>query len=270
MKPVFEIIPEAIFFQETNLFCEISRDGFSCIFMNDTNKKFHGLFVYYFNDDVSVALQLKEIFTDQPLLRKAYKKIFISWSGEDSALVPEELYKAGENENLLNTLYGDNGECVVATDFIPDKKIYNAYRIPAAVNQVILEQFPLAAVTHQYSIMIKENIVGDLLKVIFYKDTFVMQLIKGGALQILRRCTYLSGDDVVYQLLNTCKQFDLSAAPLQAAGMINKDSDLHKKLLHYFAHFSFVELPALFDYNGEPGGLPPYYFSHLFSLALCV
>ena len=270
MKPVFEITPKAIFFQQTNLFCEISRDGFSCIFMNDTDKKFHGLFVFYFNNDATVASQLKEVFTEQPLLRKAYKKVFVSWSGEESALLPEELYKTEESENLLNTLYGDNGEYVAATDLVADKKIYNTYRIPATVQQVIVEQFPLAAITHQYSLLVRQDVEGDLLKVIFYKDTFVLQLVKDGALQIIRTCPYQSGDDVVYHLLNTCRQFNCEEVPLQAGGMIDKDSDLHKKLLHYFEHFTFDALPASFAYTRQLSALPPYYFSHLFSLALCV
>ena len=75
MNPVFEIIPEAIFFQQTSLICEISSDGFSYLFVNDIDKKFHGLSVFHFADDADVSEQLKTIFKEQPLLNKNYKKV---------------------------------------------------------------------------------------------------------------------------------------------------------------------------------------------------
>src|SRR5205085_3027338 len=99
--------------------------------------------------------------------------VFISYSGDESVLLPEELYKPGENESLLDTLYGDINEGTITADLVADKKIYNVYRMPAAVHQVIVEQFPLAAFSHHYSLLIKQVGPGDLFKVIFYKNTFV-------------------------------------------------------------------------------------------------
>ena len=269
MKPVFEIIPEAIFFQQTNLICEISADGFSYIFENNVNKKFHGLSVFHFTSD-DISGQLKEIFNDQPLLSKKYKKIFISYTDEESALLPEELYKPGENELLLNTLYGDLHEGAIATDIVADKKIYNVYRMPADIHKALVDQFPLAAFSHQYSLLIKQDLPGDLLNIIFYRDTFVASLVKGGELQIIHTYPYKSGADVVYHLQNICDQFKMTDVPLRIGGMIDPDSDLHKEIGHYFSNITFDELPAEYEFTDMLKELPPHYFSHLFSLALCV
>ena len=270
MKPVFEIIPEAIFFQQTNLICEISPDGFSYIFENDADRKFHGLSVFHFSENAQSARELKTIFHEQPLLHKNYKKVFVSYTGEESALLPEELYRPGENELLLNTLYGDLEESSIATDLIADKKIYNVYRMPAPVHQVIIEQFPLAAFSHHYSLLVKQDITGDLLKVIFYKDSFIAMLVKAGELQIIQTYPYRSGADVVYHLLNICEQFKMNNVPLRIGGMIDADSDLHKEISHYFSPVTFDEPPAEYKFVDGLKKLRPHYFSHLFSLALCV
>lgn len=271
MSPVFEIIPEAIFFQQTNLICEISCDGFSYIFENDIDKKFYGLSVFYFNNDEDVAEQLKTIFNEQPLLNKNYKQVVVIYTGSESALLPEELYKPGKNDLLLSTLYGDINEGTIATDFIADKKIYNVYKMPAAIHQIIISQFPLAAFNHLYSLLIKQKVAdNDLLKIIFYRDTFIAVLLKEGKLQLVQTYLYLSGTDVAYHILNICKQFNLIDLPLQITGMIEINSDLHKELSHYFKNIFFGELPTGYEFAKDLKELPPHYFSHLFSFALCV
>ncbi len=270
MKPVFEIIPEAIFFQQTNLICEISADGFSYVFENRTNKKFNGLSVFYFKKDADTSGQLKSIFNEQPLLHKNYKKVFISYTNEESALLPEELYRPGENELLLNTLYGDKNDGAITTDLVANKKIYNVYRMPADLHNTIVDQFPLAAINHQYTLLIRQGFTGNILKVIFYSDTFITVLVKEGELQIIHTYPYHSGADVVYHLLNICSQFKMPNVPIRIGGMIELDSDLHKEINHYFMDVIFDELPSEYEFADSLKQLPPHYFSHLFSLALCV
>lgn len=251
--------------------CEISNGSFSYVFVNESDKKFHGLSVFRFADDINVSEQLKTIFKEQPLLHKTYKKVFVSYSGEESALLPEELYKPGEYELMLNTLYGDIQHGATATDHIAEKKIYNVYRMPAAIQQVIADKFPLAILNHHYSLLIKQGFTtGDLLTIIFYEDTFIAALVKAGELQIIHTYPYKSGADVVYPLLNICHQFKMQNVPLQIGGMIEIDSDLHKELQYYFPKMSFADLPAGYEFTNALKELPPHYFSHLFSLASCV
>jgi hypothetical protein len=271
LKPVIEIIPEAIFFNQTNLFCEISRDGFSYVFANDQDKKFHGLSVFHFASDGDASKQLKEIFKEQHLLHKTYKKIFVCHSVAESALLPEELYTPNESELLLDTFFGDMNDETVATDIIADKKIYNVYRLPAVVQQAMIEKFPTAVFKHQFSLLIKNNFPAcDLFKIIFYRNTFVAVLIKAGELQIINTYDYLSGEDVVYHLLNLCHQFKMTDVPLLINGSIEIDSDLHKEISHYFKNINFDRMPAEYEYANGLKELKPHYFSHLFSLALCV
>ncbi len=271
MSAVFEIIPEAIFFQDTNLICEISPDGFSYIFQNDIEKKINGLSVFHFTKDVDISVQLIKIFDEQPLLKKKYKKTFVSYSCAESTLLPRELYKPKDNALLLNTLYGDLHEGAIATDLVADEKIYNVYKIPVAIHEAIINQFPLPVFIHRYSSLIKQGFPpGDMLKVIFYSDTFVAEVVKGGELQLINTYNYQSGTDVIYRLLNICDQFKLNNVPLHIGGMIEINSELHKEIRHYFGSIIFEELPAGCDLAKGLKEFPPHYFSHLYALALCV
>lgn len=271
MNPAFEIIPEAIFFQQTNLICEISLSSFSYIFENDIGKKIYGLYSFYFNKDEEVAERLRNIFEEQPLLSKNYKKVFLSFSGEESALLPEKLYRTIEHKALLDRLFGDLHDNIILTDLVPDKKIYNLYRIPSAIHKAVVDQFPLAAFNHQYSLLLKQDWGnGDLLNIIFYEHNFIAALIKSGNLQIINSYSYASDTDVIYNLKNICNQFDMHDVSLRIGGMVEINSDLDKELKHYFSNITFAEHPAGYEFNQKLKEMPYHYFSHLFSLASCV
>ncbi len=271
MKPVFEIIPEAIFFNQTSLICEINSDGIAYVFKNDINKKFHGLSVFHFAGKVDIAAQLTEIFNDQPLLHKSYKKTFIYYTFAESVLVPAELYTPENNEGILNTLYGDLFEETVAVDVLSEAKIYNVYRIPIAIQQAMVNQFPSGSFGHHYSSLIKQGLSGeDRLKLIFYRDSFIVVLAKGEELQLINSYTYKTATDVIYHLKNICEHANMIDPALSLSGMIPRDSALHKEITHYFPQITFDELPEGYEYHQRLRELPHHYFSHLFSLALCV
>jgi hypothetical protein len=95
-------------------------------------------------------------------------------------------------------------------------------------------------------------------------------LVKAGELQLIQTYPYNSGADVVYYMLNICRQFNMTNIPVCIGGMIEKDSDLHAEIGHYFSNIVFDELPAEYEYADSLQQLPAHYFSHLFSIALCV
>lgn len=269
MKPVFEIVPEAIFFHQTNLICEVSSNSFSYIFENDAEKKVHGLSVFYLDKNLADE-QLKQIYNDQPLLKKSYKKIIVSYACGGSVLLPEEIYKPEQNELILNTIHGETPPGYIATDFIADKMMYNVYRIPERIHGTINELFPLATLVHQFTSLTNQNFSSDVLKTIFYKDEFIVLLIKEGKLQILKRYPYQSATDVVYYLLTVCKQFKADKIMLELGGMVEYDSDLYKEIAHYFPNLTFACLPAAYAFANSLQQIPSHYFSHIFSLASCV
>jgi len=272
LNPDFEILPEAIFYQQTNLICELTEDSFSYVFENDIEKKFYGISVFYFDKgELDIPAQLKNIFKDQKLLIKNYKKIIVSFCGKECTLLPFELYKQGNEAEYLNTFFGDANSGTILTDHVEKINLFALYRIPDAVYKVIIEQFPLAVIKHQYSFLINEYVdTNGLFKIIFYKEVFVAVLIKSGQLQFINLFSYQADHDVVYNLLNICKQFDIKNVVLNLGGIFERNSELHKELSHYFTNIFFDELPQSYSFAGGLQDFPSHYFSHLYSLALCV
>ena len=64
----------------------------------------------------------------------------------------------------------------------------------------------------------------DKLLIIFYPKKVVVMLNKNGSTQFINTFSYTTADDVLYILLNTCKQFEAENIPVEISGMIEMNS----------------------------------------------
>lgn len=182
MNPVFKILPEDIVAGQSSIIMEVSEENFSYFLINDESKMITGLCVFHFdakNAEKDIANVLHKIFDEQPLLKKQYNRIFVSWSFKESLLIPGLYYNENKNSENLNLVYGDLHEGIILTDQVAEKNLYNAYRIPSYIHNVISIQFPTASFTHQYSLLIKQlSNAGSGLNVIVYPNKIVVTLLK--------------------------------------------------------------------------------------------
>ncbi len=273
MDPVFEIEPQLIIPEKTNLIGEITEQGFIYFFERDKDKLIEGLNSFHFKQNTSndLADGLKKIFSQQPLLSKNFNKVCISYSMPQSVLIPAEFYKPETNENMLNLMHGDVDSTIIFSDKIGNKNIYNVYRVDASVHHAVTSQFPLARLSHQYSLLIRNMAdTGNVLQVVFYQEKFVAVLIKEGKLQIIQTYDYITAEDVSYHLLNICKQFEVRDVQVKLSGMIENDSRLFNEIYKYFLNILFDDWSDEFTYTIAIREFPSHFFSHQFSIAACV
>ena len=96
-----------------------------------------------------------------------------------------------------------------------------------------------------------------------------MVLNKNGSTQFINTFSYATTDDVLYILLNTCKQFDAANIPVEISGMIEINSPLSTAIHEYFSSVSFTELPGGFNYTEDITKHPAHYFSYIFAVDSC-
>ena len=274
MSPVFNITPIGINSDDTNLFGEVSNEGFSYFFLNNENKFVEGLTVFHFDKRESehkVSGLLQKIFDEQPLLKNEFKNVFISYSFNESVLTPSIHYNSNENDESINLVYGDLNNGIILTDKVEEKSLQNVYRIPCDVHETISGKFPDVKVIHQYSLLVKQLPSADnMMKIIFYQNKIVITLLKRDKIQIIQTFSYATAGDVVYHMLNICQQFQVEDINVELSGMIEKDSALFKEMHKYFMMINFSDLPRSLSYDEGIMEFPPHFFSHLFSIALCV
>ena len=275
MNVAFNIRSQGIDNDTAQLLITIGPAGISFIVLEVENS-FSTVVVYTFTQGLSpekIAEEIKTIVGQESILNESFKNTNIIWNFKESILVPGEFFNTVTNTEMLNLVYGDAGQYEVKTDFVFRHNMHNVYRLPEQVVAALPATWQYAHQTHQYSLLpdLAEK-TGDCLKAIFYSNSFTVMLTKAGKLQIIQHFDYQNADDVAYHLLNICDSFAVKAdeAILQVSGMIDTGSNLYATLYKYFLNIELASLPADATYSDAIKSYPAHFFSHLFTLALCV
>lgn len=275
MNPIFEILPLSTFDAENCvLLCEVSNEGFSYCIKDEVANHALGLAIYHFEKKkppVGFPIDLQVIFHQKEILSQKYKKVLISYSFPQSALIPFPLYNKEKNPTLMNMLHGDlYSNEMILTDVISGQSIYNCYRIPVSIFEVMQNQYQNAESTHQYSILLKNPIPeNDKLSIIFYTQKMVVSLITNGKHQLINSFNYHTPEDASYILLNICHQFEIKSITLEISGLLEENSSLYKEIYKFFTEIEFTKLPAGMNYSEEITRYPPHYFSSIFTIDSC-
>lgn len=272
MKPTIEILPGDLDPQKTNLICELSETGFTFLLQDDEAKVISGLSSYPFEADITsgdIPGLLKNIIADSPVLRNSFNKVFFSYSTPEAVLMPVAIRKMTAEEDIISLMHGEQPASTVFIDQVAEKNIFNHYRIATDIHQFIIKNYPLTGFAHQYSLILKTlPVEGKILQVIFYRDKIIAILSLDGTLQIIQTFGYTSPQDIIYNLLNICKQFEADDVHLRISGMIDPESGLFKEIRKCFRHLEFDGYESNVQLNG--GDFPSHYFAHLFTMAGCV
>ena len=274
MNSSFIIQPQGINTEHADLYLEIKPGGVAYIILD--NNTCIALATYHFPLDASDAMVVESIhglIKDQPVLQERFKNVYIIYGYPQSVLVPNELMNGQDNETMLNLVFGDVGEGVIRSEYMPRHQIHNVYRVPAQVDAVVSRYFEQAAFTHLFSLLpdvIKST--GTHLYCIFDPGQLTAMLLKNGKLQLVQNYDYKTPDDVAYQLLNICERFDvdLPGVTVHLSGMIDGASALYTELNKYFLQVFFEGLREEYEYPENFQQYPAHYFSHLFALVSCV
>ena len=224
-------------------------------------------------NESELTSNINAIFNSENLLQQQYSKTHVFWSFPDSILVPAELMNADRNTNMLNLVFGDLNQGPIRSDFLYKHNLHNVYRTPQAVIDIFSTHLPVATQTHLFTTLVNRDLeAGDHLYTVFYSNGISIMLVKDGKLQVVQHFYFNQPDDCVFHLLNVCKGFDVrpDAVNLHISGLVDKQSGLFSAIYKYFLQISFNGKPEQFTYAEAIEEHPSHFFSHLFSLALCV
>ena len=252
----------------------IDANGLSFIILEE--KVSRALVIYHFEPGISnltAMNHISDIIAVQPVLQQQFKRVHIIYGYPSSILVPQQFINSNTNAAMLELVFGDMSNMEVRTELLKGKSLTNIYGVPVEIEQVLARNFQFAEYSHVFSLLpdITEK-KGDQLYCIFGTGQLKAILIKGGQQQTLQNFCYKTPEDIIYHLLNRCKNFEVNATEIniQLSGMIDETSPLYKELYKYFLLLNFDGLPQGFQYSEEIKQFPEHYFSHLYSLAACV
>lgn len=274
MNSSFNILTPGFNTTQCQLTVIINGQEISFVVLN-ANKVCVALVIYPFKKGATneqVAEYLNDIIAEHYILKEAYKKINFIYGFPESILIPHQFLNETVNNNLLEMVYGDISDCTTKTDFIIKNNLHNVYCISNIIINTIGELFPKANHFHLYSLL--QNIIQtdeNQLYCIINSTHLIVQLVKGGKLQMVQTFEFKNPEDISYYLLSMCKSFDVKPlkTPILLNGLIDADNLVMVELQRYFT-IEYGSLPKSLIINDEIQKYPLHYFNHLFELSACV
>jgi len=209
---------------------------------------------------------LEELTTLHPELKQSFYQVQVCYDYPQGILFPVAGFRHEDAGQLKELLPSSN---ITVTEMLPEWQLFNVYAVPKEVHEWVNRQFPSARQWHQSSVSLRNNITASAgcLRVDFRQHDFTLLATKGHQLLLSQAFEYSTPEDVIYFLLNTCRQFALlqNEVKLELSGLVDKQSALYKELYQYFIHIDFRD--AAWRSNNEH---PAHFFTSLNDLSKCV
>jgi Protein of unknown function (DUF3822) len=223
---------------------------------------------YYTTDEVN-GIFLNELFATHDRLNSPFYKVLICYDYFTSSLIAFKNYKHEDAGVLLNTMFGLNKTSSVISEAIAEWQLYNVYAVPEDVKLWMHQKFPSAKYWHQYTLNIKNSKAdganGHFLLDI-RKEDFTLLASVNNEIVLAQTFQYATPVDVLFYLMNVCRQFGLSQQQVKVdlSGLVDRQSALYNDLHQYFMFVEFRDADWKTDNE-----YPAHFFTSLNDLSGC-
>lgn len=280
MQPAFHIgdPDQALHASGCRLLIEISAQSFNYILFKTETGELVLLRQYrlYTTADRSTRDLIDEVIQGDALLQQHAASAVVVYNFPEASLVPESYYNSELNTAITNLVYGEDANECVFGEMVRDQGMYNVYRVPRDIHQLLKEKFSGSQYWHYYTLLLLSPDVAQadrshVIKAVFYHDKFIAAFYSEGRLQLIQTFNFQTPEDVAYYLLLMAQQLGVpqGSVVLSISGMIDRQSALYTELQKYFQEVFEEGLPARISANGLLEEFPPHYFSPLLKMSLC-
>lgn len=250
---------------------EIGDFGMTLMILQDKTNHINGLSVYGFDYGDDIYENILGIFKNIEINLSYISQIRVFYNYKASLLVPQKYYNPMLNDHMINLMYGEGFEEEIKVDLIKGGEMVNMYRVPNNVINYFKLNFPEATHYHSTSHQITKSSEGYILRCLVFYDTVKLVLQKNGSLIFTQQYQIKSPENVVYHLLNCCKQNNIEPTEINLiiSGMISKDSALYAHIYNYFLNVTLEQNDNQFSFVETLDQFPKHFFTHLTELTQC-
>lgn len=263
------------------LLMEVNSQGLSYLVMHQVRQEVLDARYYSVpaSDNSSLSDRLRLIIDADEVLHHQFRQSIVLYNFAESMLVPDTAFKLENNRDLVDLNFGTVSKGLILSEKVPGHPAHNVYRITPDIHSLFQHKFTAGKYWHLYSLWLSSlksfppdvNEEEGHIQVLFYPDKMLVSVYKRERLQLVQTFLYQVPEDVVYYLLNICKQLNLSpeAVTLIVSGYAEDDSALLTEVKKYFLHCIMDDVPPTFT-SSVFSPMPVHFFSPLLKMALCV
>ena len=154
-------------------------------------------------------------FDANSFLSDDYDDVTLAWSTKRSTLVPNNVFAESSPVSIFELCYGKQ-EVNDDIDYnrISELSIINVFEIPIWIKRFFVLKFPRIVIQHEGTHVLRSVMHQDTFKtkatVVLHKGYFQLTIVKHNNLEFYSYFDYQSHDDVLYHLLFTLQQKELT------------------------------------------------------------
>ena len=229
---------------------------------------------YYLLDGRN-EVSLYDLYEKHPILNERFNETIVSYQYAQSVLSPAHISTYESAGEILEALYGPLFNNVLVSENVSEWQITNSYSIPDKIHKLLCGKYDNGKFWHEHSIALKtilsEADHHDALIIDFMPDQFTIYVVKNTQFHLAQKFAYKNAEDLIYQLVNICQQFDLDRQTLHLliSGLIEQDSSIFSSMYNYFVNIGFRKSASEINMDETLNIHPSHFFVSLFNLAKC-
>lgn len=237
--------------EDNYLSIQLSLDGFSFCVYNKVQAKIGVFGVYEFENNTSSPFKqldcIKELFSQEELLQRNYKTVFVSHFNNLVNQVPQPLFNKNGLANYLQYTVKVLENDFIAYDELNNSEIINVYIPFVNVNNFLLDTYETFVYKHSSTVLIEnllnqyKNLEGSFFFVNVTGKHFEIVVIKNKKLELFNFFSFNTKEDFIYYILFTAEQLNLNPEEFELIlmGDIEKESELYAIVYLYIRNIKF-------------------------------
>ncbi|MEO1624792.1 MAG: DUF3822 family protein, partial [Bacteroidota bacterium] len=223
------------------------------------------------------AEKIRNVYLQDEWIRLPYKRISFGLLDPIATLVPGRLYQKGMERAYLEAMSQLADSDNLHADFVEPLGLYNAYRVPKGVQELIQKSFEGARLYHHHTALLlafyklAASRSGHRMFLNIRQQWVQIAVFDQRDLLFCNAFQFQSGKDFIYYVMLTFDQLGLKpeVVPVVLSGQITAQSENYRLLYRYIRHLTLVQKPDYLQFGSAFDQLPPHFFFDLYSLQLC-
>lgn len=229
-----------------------ARMGFLCVYTPSSSSPYKYK-IYRVKPTISLAANLKEALTHDPILKEEYQRVNILIATPHFTVIPIETFKTEDANDIYNYNFPKDKPQRVSYNILRRSGIAIVFGIEKNVYQLILDDFPRARFYASASTLIEffseRSMLGANKKMYAYlhEQEMTVFCFEQGKLLFVNTFSTRGVTDCQYYILNVWKQLGLDQLndALFIIGNEAQRKDLHEQIQY------FIENASVIDYKED-------------------
>ena len=195
------------------------------------------------------------------LLTMPVERTHFFWNTNDVLCLPNEKNNPDFLKANFDLMLGNSTGTKIASSATEDCLV--AWRIAEQQQYFAQQSFRGASFNHHYVPLLAslKKLNTDAVYLFFYPHYYTLVVCKQNKLQFIQTIKYVTPDDVLYFVLNVCKQYSIeTTTPIFYGGFVADKSKLQDTLYQYLNELQLMEVDGSFFASEGFKAYPLHYF----------